>query len=932
MGFFDDRDDRGDRGDLGPPPEPFRIGGSGFRSPVPLRWLAVAAAAVVLFVVASWAKSIYVDFLWFESVEYEGNFRRVLTARIVLLLIGIVVSGLVLGFNVWLARRLAPQGIEESFIEDVDATAIRRVVTVALAALTIFLAIIFGGVLAGSWETILIWLNAVDFGVEEPAFGRDVSFYLFTLPAYHLIQGWVLSLLVISTLGAGAVYGLTFSLQRFEVRMTRGMRIHLSLLGGLILLVIAYGSYLGVFDLVTSPGGIVTGATFTDINARLPARYALVALGAFAGLVTIANSVLGSGWRAPAFAVSLWVIAGIVGGLIYPSFVQSFQVDPNELEKEERFIARNIEGTRHAWGLDEIVETTFPAEPAVTEEEIAANQATLDNVRLLDPRPMRDTFNQIQSIRPLYQFEDIDVDRYTIDDQLRQVMLAPRELDLRRATQTGGSGWTQQRLQFTHGFGAVVARVNEITTEGLPVLLTRDIPPVGEEVPITEDGARIYFGELTNHYVIVNTNEPEFDYPEGDTTVETRYEPDRGIALSNILRRFALAWELGDRNVLISGQLSGDSRLLMHRSLGDRIRKVAPFLELDSDPYVIVIDGELTWIQDAYTTSGSYPYSQHIGSINYLRNSVKVVVDAQTGDMTFYLIDEADPVVQTWAKIFPDMFTPVSEMPQTLRQHLRYPEDLFRLQAEQYLRYHIQDPRTFFIGEDLWAVPTEKFRQQEQPLEPYYVIMKLPGEEAEEFSLILPFTPRNKQNTIAWLAGRSDGDNLGKLRAYRFPTDDLVFGPAQIEARIDQDPGISAQLTLWEGAGSEVIRGNLLMIPLGESFLFIEPIYLQADSSRIPELRRVVVANGNNIAMEPTFERALDVVFGRRASSLPGSDGTIAPQPSAGDDDRDTAAPVAPTGDFGELLRQAQEAADAAQTELDRLRAILEQLEQSEVQ
>ena len=899
---------------------------------MPVRWLGIAAAIVVLFVVAGWAKAIYVDYLWFESVDYEGNFRRVLTARISLLLIGIVVAGLVLGFNLWLARRLAPQGVEESFIEDVDASAIRRIVTVALTALTIFIAIIFGGVAAGSWETILIWWNAVEFGVEDPAFGRDVSFYLFDLPAYHLIQGWVLSLLVLSVLGAGAVYGLTFSLQRFEVQLTRGMRIHLSMLGGLILLVIAVGSYLGVFDLVTAPGGIVTGATFTDINARLPARYALVALGAFAGLVTIANSLLSSSWRAPAFAVSLWVVAGIVGGFIYPSFVQSFQVDPNELEKEQLYIGRNIEGTRRAWGLNEIVETTFPAEPAVTEEEIAENQTTLDNMRLVDPRPMRDTLNQIQSIRPLYQFDDVDVDRYVIDGTLQQVMLAPRELDLRRATQTGGSGWTQQQLQFTHGFGAVVARVNEITEEGLPVLLTGDIPPVGTEVPITESGARIYFGELTDHYVVVNTNEPEFDYPTGDTTVETFYEPDRGIRLSNILRRVSLAWQLGDRNLLISGQLSSDSRLLMHRSLDDRIRKIAPFLELDSDPYLVVVDGGLIWIQDAYTASASFPYSQHVGSVNYVRNSVKVVLDAHTGDMTFYLIDEEDPIVATWAKIFPDMFTPISEMPQAIREHLRYPEDMFRLQAEQYLRYHIRDPRTFFIGEDLWAVPTEKFRQQEQPLEPYYVIMKLPGEETEEFSLILPFTPRNKQNTIAWLAGRSDGDNLGKLRAYRFPTDDLVFGPAQIEARIDQDPGISSQLTLWEGAGSEVIRGNLLMIPIGESFLFIEPIYLQAESSRIPELKRVMVANGNNIALEPTFQRALDVVFGRRPSSLPGADRTLATQPDAGDGDgdgSDAARPVAPAGDFGELLRQAQDAADAAQAELERLRALLDQIEQS---
>ena len=900
---------------------------------------------MLLFVFLNEARSIYVDFLWFDSVGFEGNFRRVISAQIVLFVIGTLVTALVLGFNIWLARRLAPEGIEESFIEDIDPVAIRRVVTVVLAALTIFLAIVFGAVAAGSWETILTWWYAVDFGVEEPAFDQDISFYLFRLPAYHFLQGWVLSLLVVSTLGAGAVYGLTFSLQRFELNLTRGMRIHVSALGGLILLLIAVGTWLSVFDLATSPGGIVTGATFADINARLPARYLLVALGAFAGLATIANGVLNGGWRVPTFAVGLWVIVGIVGGLIYPSFVQSFQVDPNELEKEEKFIARNIEGTRRAWGLDQIFETTFPAEPAVTEAEIAANQLTIDSVRLLDARPTRDTFNQIQSIRPLYQFEDVDVDRYLINGVPEQVMLAPRELDLRRATQTGGSGWTQRRLQFTHGFGAVVAPVNEITPEGLPVLLTRDIPPVGEDIPITENGSRIYFGELTDHYIVVKTKEPEFDYPTGETTVETLYEPDRGIRLSNFIRRLALAWELGDRNLLISGQLSSDSRLLMNRSLDHRIEKVAPFLDLDADPYIVVVDGELLWIQDAYTTSGNFPYSQHAGAINYIRNSVKVVVDAQTGDMTFYLIDEEDPIAATWAKIFPDLFTPFDEMPQVIREHLRYPEDLFQLQAQQYLRYHIRDPRTFFIGEDLWAIPTEKFRQQEQPLEPYYVIMKLPGEETEEFSLIMPFTPRNKQNTIAWMAARSDGENLGGLRAYRFPTDDLVFGPAQIEARIDQDPGISAQFSLWDTGGSEVIRGNLLMIPIGESFLFIEPIYLQAENSRIPELKRVVVANGNNIALEPTFQSALDVVFGRRASSLPGSSTIVNPPPATGggDDGDGGQTPSgdggqtpsgdggqAPSGDFGELLRDAQEAADATQRELDRLRDILEQIGNSQ--
>ena len=880
---------------------------------------------MLLFVATNVAKSIYVDFLWFDSVEFASNFRRVLAARALLFVTGTLITLVVLGFNIWLARRLAPQGFEESFIEDVDPDAIRRVVSVVMIAMTLFLAIIFGAVAAGSWETVLSWWFAVDFGVNDPAFNRDVSFYMFDLPAMHFFQGWVLSLLVVSALGAGSVYALTYSLQRFELQVPRGMRIHISVLVGLILLVIAIGTYLSAFDLATSRLGIVTGATYTDINARLPARYLMVGLGAFAGLATIANSVLSGSWRVPAFTIGLWVVAGIVGGFVYPSFVQSFQVDPNEIEKEELFIARNIDMTRLAWGLNEIEVTTFPADPAVTEEEIAANEATLSNIRLLDARPTRDTFIQIQSIRPLYTFEDVDVDRYTIDGEQRQVMLAPRELDLRRASQTAGSGWTQERLQFTHGFGAVVAPVNEITTEGLPVLITRDIPPVGDAIPISADGARIYFGELTDHYIIVKTKESEFDYPDGETTVATTYGPDRGIQLSNLLRRVALAWQLGDRNLLISGRITGESTLLMHRSLGDRITKVAPFLRLDADPYIVIADGGLLWIQDAYTVSGDFPYSQHLGSVNYIRNSVKVVVGAETGDMTFYLMDPDDPVAATWARIFPDLFTDRGDMPAFLQAHLRYPEDMFQLQAQQYLRYHITNPRVFFLGEDLWNIPTEKFRQQEQPLEPYYVIMKLPEEEIEEFSLIMPFTPRNKQNTIAWLAGRSDGEHLGALRAYRFPTDDLVFGPAQIEARIDQDPGISAQLTLWEGAGSEVIRGNLLMIPIGDSFLFVEPIYLQAESSRIPELKRVVVANGNNIAMEQTFQRALDVVFGRRASSLPGAN-TITPAaaPLPREDSSDVSVP---TGDFDTLLRQAQDASDAAQEELNRLGAILDELE-----
>ena len=929
MGFFDNRE----RGDLGLPPEPFRTGGNTpqFRSPVPLRWIGVAAAILVGFIVLSVLKSIFVDVLWFDSVGYESVFRKVLVARVSLFFIGAAITIGFIGLNIILARRFAPSGPEESFIEEVDVVALRRIVTVVLIAGTLFLGVIFGSVAGGSWQTILSWLNSVEFGRDDPAFNKDISFYMFDLPAYQLIQGWFLGLVIVSTLAAGAVYTLSLSLQGFELNVTRGMRVHLSMLIGIILMLIALSTYLGIFELLLSPDGIVFGATYTDINARLPVRYILIALALFAGLATIANSFLArDSYRLPLFAFGLWVISGLIGGIFYPNFVQSFQVEPNEREREEQFIERNITATRFAYGLGQIVETNFAAEQSVELAELDAFPQTLDNVRILDPRPLRDTFNQVQAIRQFYLFNDVDVDRYVLGGQVRQVMLSPRELDISRAQERN---WTRERLQLTHGFGAVVAPVNKVLEEGLPEFITRDIPPVSEELELSIEGSRIYFGEQTDHYVVLNSNEPEFDYPLGDTNAETFYEPKRGIELSSFARRVALAWELGDTNLLISAQINDDSRLLMNRNIQQRIDKVAPFLVLDTDPYIVVLDGQLQWIQSAYTVSDRFPYSQRSrGSVNYIRDSVKIVVDAITGDMTFYLIDGADPVAATWSEIFPDLFTADEEMPQAIREHLRYPLDMFSLQSELYLRYHITDPDVFFIGEDVWNIPTERFRQQEQPVEPYYVLMTLPTdevavEESLEFALILPFTPRNRQNTVAWLAGSSDGEKYGTLHAYRFPTDDLVFGPAQIEARIDQNPGISQQITLWDQAGSEVIRGNLLMIPIGQSFLFVEPIYLQAENSRLPELVRVVVANGNAIAMEPTFDRALDVVFGRAQSSLPGAGGVL-------DLGRTTPDPTprgeTPAGGVGELLEDARDAADAAEADLDRLRSLLDAIERAQ--
>ncbi|MCH2658549.1 MAG: UPF0182 family protein [Dehalococcoidia bacterium] len=927
LSFFDNRERGGDN-----TPPPFDINTSrNTQFPIPNRILVIGVVGLIFLIVLSVLKGFYVDLLWFDSVGYDSVFWKSISAKVILFLLGLFISISVLGTNIWLARKLAPQGPEQSFIEEIDVSALRKVVSVILIAATLLLAVIFGSVAGSSWQTLLAWLNGMDFvGKADPEFGKNISFYMFELPAYQMIQGWFLSLIVMSVLGSVAVYGLSISLQGFQLQVTRGMRIHLSILIGLIFILISIGTYLSIFELVLSEGGIIFGATYTDINAVLPARYVIVALALFAGLVTIANGFLSNnGYKLPLFAFSIWVIAGIIGGAIYPNFVQSFQVAPNEREREESYILRNIEATRYAYGLDEIINNDFPAEQSVTIEAIEANPKTLDNVRLLDPRPLRDTFNQVQAIRQFYEFTDVDVDRYVLNGEPRQVMLSARELDISGAQQRN---WTQERLQLTHGFGAVVAPVNKVIDEGLPDFITKDIPPASEEIDLSIEGSRIYFGEITDQYVIVNSNEVEFDYPLGEGNAETSYEPDRGIKLSSFGRKIALAWDLGDTNILISSQINSDSRLLLHRNIKDRISQVAPFLILDRDPYIVIIDGQLKWIQSAYTTSNRYPYSQPRGNVNYIRDSVKIVVDAVTGDMTFYLIDEEDPVAGTWAKIFPELFTPNASMPSSIREHLRYPLDMFSLQSNLYLRYHITDPNVFFIGEDFWNIPTERFFQQEQPVEPYYVLMTLPQvddftQENLEFSLIMPFTPRNRQNTVAWLAGRSDGADYGSLVAYRFPTDDLVFGPAQIEARIDQNPGISQQITLWDQAGSEVIRGNLLMIPIGQSFLFVEPIYLQADTSRLPELVRVVVANGNAIAMERTFEEALDVVLGRTSSSLP-EDSALGEISS--DNSQKKTSDIKPvSGDTNQLLQQARESLEDVESELSKLKRVIDALENS---
>jgi len=687
-------------------------------------------------------------------------------------------------------------------------------------------------------------------------------------------------------------------------------------IGGLLIIVLgffAWGYWLGIWELVFSTQGVVFGASYADIHAKLPAQWILLSV-VLLFMVLVLVSILRRNFRWLLYGIGGWIVAAILVGGIFPAMVQRFQVQPNELVREGPYIEYNIQFTRDAFALNRVEEQPFPAEETPTPQDIAQNEVTINNIRLWDHRPLKDTYNQIQSIRLYYDFNDVDVDRYIIDDEYRQVMLSARELSAEKLAGEAQT-WVNRQLQFTHGYGIALSPVNEITIQGLPNLLVKDIPPVG--IFDIE-------GEKTNNYVIVKTNTQEFDYPMGDENVYGYYQGKDGVILDGFIRRLVYAWQFGDLNILISNELTPESRVLYYRNIRERVNHLAPFLKLDADPYLVVMDGRLFWIQDAYTTSDRYPYSQPLsGGLNYIRNSVKAVIDAYNGSVTFYITDPEDALIRTYQTIFPQLFVSAEQMPEYLRAHWRYPEDMFNIQALVYQSYHMHDARVFYNKEDLWAVPKEVYAGSEQPMEPYYVIMRLPDEEKEEFLLMLPFTPVNKNNTIGWLAARCDGENYGKLLAYIFPKDNLVYGPSQIENRIQQDTVITEQFALWGRGGSRVIRGNLLMIPLGKSLMYVEPVFLQAEAGGLPELKRVIVAAGEHIAMEATLEESIAAIFGAKvAPTEPEPPGPVEPVPA----------------EVVNLIEQAQQHYNKAQEylkagdwtnygkELDALKAVLDQL------
>jgi uncharacterized membrane protein (UPF0182 family) len=834
------------------------------------------------------AVPLYTDWLWYGEVGFTQVFTTVLSLRGWLFLGAGGVVFLFMYGNLWVAARTAAPDVLWELDDQLGLPGravleplIRRLLLPVIAVIAVL-----SGLRAGaSWELVLGYVNATPFGTRDPLFGQDLSFFVFQLPLWRFLYGGAMTLVIGTLLLSVATYVLLRSLVLTAQgpRLAAGARTHLLGLGAVLLLLRALGFWLDRYELVFSPRGVVFGASYTDVHATLPALGALTALALLCAVACVFQ-ITRPGWG---FLVAGLVVLGVVwaGGLgIWPSLLQRFQVTPNELVAERPYIENNIRMTRQAYGLEMVKEQDFPAEDRLTSAALERNSLTIKNIRLWDHRPLLTSFAQLQEIRTYYKFADVDVDRYTVDGEYRQIMLSAREMSYQHLP---SRVWINEHLTFTHGYGLVAGPVNRITPEGLPDLFIKDIPPsVSGGLPkITRP--EIYYGELSNEYVIVRTKSQELDFPAGDQNVYSRYAGRGGVPIAGFLRKLAFAIRFGEIKILLSDDLMGESRVMMFRRVGERVRQAAPFLRFDRDPYLVITgDGRLMWIVDAYTTTDRYPYAQPDRGLNYIRNSVKATVDAFDGTMVFYIADPKDPLIRTWARAFPGLFTPMERMPADLRPHVRYPEDLFSLQARMYGTYHMQDPQVFYNKEDLWSIPRLTQDGRDHEMEPYFTIMRLPGEKREEFVLLSGFNPARRDNMIAIIAARADAPNYGGLIVYTFPKQKLVYGPRQIDARVNQDPVISAAFSLWNQQGSRVIRGSLLAIPIEESLIYVQPIYLSAEQGALPELRRVIVAFGNQIAMEPTLEQSLQRIFGGRirgdeAAQTRGADGKPGPVLSA---------------------------------------------------
>ncbi|PYO56592.1 MAG: UPF0182 family protein [Candidatus Rokuibacteriota bacterium] len=857
------------------------------------------------------AVPLYTDWLWFKEV----GFTQVFTTRLALngwLFVGLGGAVFIFLFaNLSLAARTAPPDVYWELEDQLGLPGraileplVRRLLLPVVAVIAFF----SGGRATAAWDTVLEYLNATRFGRVDPLFGRDLAFYVFELPLWRLLHGWATALVAGTLVLTAAVY----VLQRSLVLTARGprlagaARLHLLGLGALVLVLRAVGFWLDQYDLLYSRRGVVFGASYTDVNASLPVLGWLVVLAlACAGACVV--QMFRPGWRFLVAGLMVFVLFWGLGLGVYPALLQRFRVTPNELAAERPYIEHNIRMTRAAYLLDRVAEKEFAAEENLNVAALERNSLTIKNIRLWDHRPLLVTYGKLQEIRTYYKFLDVDVDRYTVNGEYRQVMLSARELSYKDLP---SRGWINERLTYTHGYGLVGSPVNRISPEGLPEFFLKDIPPVGSGLPkVTRP--EIYYGELGNDYVFVRTRSQELDYPSGDQNVYTRYGGRGGIPVNSLLAKLAFALRFGELKVLLSDDLTAESRVMIHRDITARVRQAAPFLRFDHDPFLVVTEsGRLVWMADGYTTSDRYPYAQPARGFNYIRNSVKATVDAYDGTVTYYVADPDDPVASTYAKAFPGLLRPLAQMPRDLQTHIRYPEDLFAVQARMYAIYHMQDPQVFYNKEDLWTIPRLPQEGRDREMEPYFTIMRLPGEPKEEFVLLEAFNPSGRDNMIGLMAARADAPNYGRLIAYNFPKQKLVYGPRNIDARINQDPVISQQISLWNQQGSRVLRGSLFAIPIDQSLIYIMPLYLAAEQGgALPELRRVVVVYGNSIAMEPTLELSLQRIFGGRARGEEG-----APRPAA----PGVAAPAIMEGVLTSLIQGAWDAWQKAQEALRR--------------
>ncbi len=872
--------------EIKPPPPPPRVKGPG------KIWFLLSAIVVIALVSADQIIAFYFDLLWFEQYGFLSVMWTLLGAQLGLGLTAATVFFIVTygtlkstyKKSAHLPVVLSDRVRREAPFLQIMADNLKPLVLI----IPLVLAIMTGLIFAQQWDVVMKFINQVPFGKSDPIFDKDYSFYLFTLPFWSMTKGLAWQALVVISIGLVLIHffkqHITFT-NNGIVTYPEARRA-LSTLFFFGFLFYALDVYMKRFGLVVDGRtSVVTGISYANDWGRLPAMSLTIVVSLIGAVVSLFNRN-GTSLRRSFFLVAATVVV-MVGGNLYANILQKFVVDPNELVKETPYIEHSIAGARVGYGLDQVEENVLTGSDNLTRESIERNSVTIENIRLWDQEPLLDTLGQIQEIRTYYQFQSVDNDRYTINGRYQQTLLSPREL---LSTNLPNRTWINEHLTFTHGYGVSLSPVNLMTPQGLPVLHIKDIPPQSS-VDLKVARPEIYYGELSNDHVFVNTGTKEFDYPEGEKNVYKNYEGSGGVIVGSWFRKVLLAARFKTMKILFSQDIQNESRLLFYRNIMERVRKVAPFLKYDRDPYMVITDdGRLVWMVDAYTVSDRLPYSVRVrdtemigGIANYVRNSVKVTVDAYEGTITFYVADEKDPIIQTYRQIFPDMFRELKAMPADLRNHIRYPADLFSLQTLVYTSYHMKTPQVFYNKEDEWDIP----QIDSQQMKPYYTIMKLPGKEKEEYILMLPFTPKGKQNMAAWMVARSDGDDYGKLVLYAFPKQKLIYGPSQIVARINQEAEISRQISMWDQRGSQVIQGNLLVIPIEESLIFVRPLYLKADTGKIPELKRVVVGYGDKIAMERTLEEALAKIFegiqlngssvsadAETVSSLPSTTGT----------------------------------------------------------